>query len=217
MPQLFASVNTSYNYMIVSYTYTGIDVEYFTIERSVDSGAYQFLTQSTEMTLDYIDHNIYHGVYYSYKLTGYDAVDDQVTAPVYAGRTPVFTEWVLKDTDNYNDSETVNLFIDGSRPLEVNNREDLAVFNPLGRKYPVVIRDNEVKGDRIPLTLQFLTQAEYEKFDLLRQKQKQLNLSGPRQHYNWYGVFAQELQRQVLNDADGYSLVSIDFIETGNV
>jgi len=169
-----------------------------------------------------VDNTIKHNGNYRYIFKAFDDTDTELDS-VQTNLIGVHLQsWVLKDivsgiVDEYDQDKFVELFVDGDSPLEVRNREDQASFNPLGRKYPLVIKDQLVKGDRVPLTLQFLTHTEYDKFDVLRQKQIELYLHGPREQYEWYGMFASELRREIINDVDGYSIVTIDFIETGDI
>lgn len=208
------AINTSFNYVTLNCSGSGVTT--FQLERSVAGGSYVLIAEFSGSPYTHLDHDAVHGSNNTYRLTGYDVVEAVVGIDTTVA-TPNFKEWVLKDTDNYNDNDAVELFIDGDRSLQITDREDQARFTPLGRKYPIVIKDAEVKGKVIPLALQFINHAEYEAFDALRQRQKTLNLSGPRPQYNWYGVFASELEREVVNDVDGYSLVRVDFIETGNL
>lgn len=217
MATISATANELYNYATITYSETSESADRVVIERSVNSGDYEEIFDTTTLDGSYIDHELVHGLDNEYRLVTYDNEDAVIGTTSPTTILPTLKEWVLKDVDNYSDSEAVVLFVDGSSSLEISNEEALAVFNPLGRKYALVIRDNEVKGDRVPLTLQFLTHTEYDKFDVLRQRQKVLKLSGPRPQYNWYGVFAQDLNREIINDVDGYSVVDVEFIETGNL
>lgn len=217
MAIISAVTNIWYNYATITYSETNASATRVVIERSVNSGTYVAIQDTTTLIGDYIDHDVVHSATNEYRLLTYDGSNTLLSTSGTTVVSPLFKEWVLKDTDNYSDAETSVLFLDGSNSLQITNREDQARFTPLGRKYPLVIKDAEVKGGVIPLTLQFMTHAEYEVFDTLRQRQKTLNLSGPRPQYNWYGVFASELEREILNDVDGYSLVRVDFIETGNL
>ena len=218
MVDVLTSVSTDYNYVQVSYVYGGANpVSYFRIQRSVAGGAYVTIFESTETADTYLDHEANHGFAHTYRVTGFNVSHAVVTGPTQSIIIPAFSEWVLKDVDTYLDAEAVQLFVDGGRSLNISSKEDLAVFNPIGSKYPIVIRDDKIKSARIPLTLQFLNYTEYEKFDALRHRQKRLKLSGPRQQYNWHVVFTSEFTREVINDVDGYSLVSVEFIEVGNL
>jgi len=202
--------NNNFNLVVVSYSDTSSAPAYWQVEKD-GNVVFESVLQSNE----FIDHDVFNNTSYQYVCKSYDN-SDNVIDQVSINFMPNFIEWALKDLDDDDIDNMVLLFMDGDQSLRVNNREYQAKFNPLGRKYPMVIKDAQVKSDNIPLILQFLTFDEYEKFDTLRQRQKALRLSGPRAQYNWDGVFDSELDRTIINDVDGYSVVRIDFIETGN-
>jgi len=122
-----------------------------------------------------------------------------------------FNEWFIKDLDNISDS--IVIFVDGDQQFDITTREEQSVFNPIGRRTSIVIKDDKVKSDRFGVTIQFTDNQSWWDFVGLREKQKTLLLQSPVERAQWYFMFGSEGRETWVNTVDAYRLFTIDIIE----
>lgn len=119
--------------------------------------------------------------------------------------------WWMVDLDDISNS--IELFVDGSSPLNIQSREDQAKFTPLGRRNPLVIKDQLVKGDEVRFTIQLLNNEEVIAFHKLRDMQKVLLIQSPVINQQWFFVFGSDVTEQVMNVVDDYRIINFEAIE----
>lgn len=91
-----------------------------------------------------------------------------------ASATVVFTDWWLKDPT----TPALNTTVIVKEPLRFEKFENQAVFRPLGRTLPVVV-SGTLNGEQGTIDFDFVTRAEFDAFDALRNTQRVLLLQSP--------------------------------------
>jgi len=158
----------------------------------------------------YNDYSVESGTSYDYRVVSKGDNNTHIESEAYA-ITPQYKKWFLKDPDTITDPEDhIELFMDGSSDMDIEQKEDQAVFGPLGRPDRVIVRD-VIRGDRFPITVQLMGVHERRKFLQMRNRQKTLLLQSPFQQ--WYIAFASEGTRSVKNVVDDYEHYTIECIE----
>lgn len=128
-----------------------------------------------------------------------------------ATSTLSFSEWWLKNPLD----PTYNLVLSVAGVFKLTKKEEQSVYEPLGRPMPVVVR-GVMRGERFPMTVDFLTIAEWQKFEALRNQQVTLLLQRGYSNEEWYGVIG--AQREITEHISDhtYKTITFEFIETGS-
>lgn len=123
--------------------------------------------------------------------------------------SPTITDWWLKDPDD----ASANIIIDISNTtFQMEEKEEMAVFKPLGRIYPVVISD-VIHGQDGELEIEFTTSAAFEAFRTLRNRQKTLLLQSGWLSQQWYIRFRDTLKIVNYNTNPIWRKVRIEYVE----
>lgn len=188
---------------------------YYVLEASFDNG-------QTWHVVRFADQVAYEGTQtivrdyepYSNRSTFYRAksVDADGTQSVWSdpvSDTLYVDNWWLKDP--LNPSRNIRFMASGDS-FDISEPEDFAEFQPLGRRYELIVSDvmRAEKLDNITLTT--MGKAEHDAFRYLRRTQRVLLLQAPYQK-QWYIRFGKILKEKVLNVIDEYREISVDAIE----
>ncbi|MCA1799964.1 MAG: hypothetical protein LC650_01540 [Actinobacteria bacterium] len=167
----------------------------------------EFILAETDATTFY-DYTVRNGIEYTYRVLEVDGTTEsgEATATIDVS----IADWWIIDVEEPEDS--IEVFVDGSSSLDIESSEDQAAFTPLGRKYPLVIKDQQVKGDVFRVMIQLIG-AEVTAFRKLREKQKILLMQSPLPGRQWFFVFGSRVQEQILNVVDDYRLVTFEVVE----
>lgn len=124
--------------------------------------------------------------------------------------TLTFNEWWLKNPIN----STYNLAVEiANSDFKRSRKEEQSVYEPLGRPMPVVIR-GVMRGERYPLIFEFLTKANWQKFENLRNQQATLLLQRGYTNEEWYGSLGAAREITEARYDANYKLIECEFIET---
>lgn len=167
------------------------------------------LLGSTSTSQNYDDYEAANATAYDYKVTAVAANGDEASTTV-TNQSVTFNTWLMKDPANIVD--TFHPFIDND-PLQIETEEDQGKFNPVGRKFPVVIKDDGVKAAEFQINMQFVGDEDFDKFTRMRARQKVLLLQAPMPGKQWHFVFGPRGRENVLNTNDPYRTYTIDIIE----
>lgn len=116
----------------------------------------------------------------------------------------------LHDPQNSANNIALNVV---NPPLTSNIREEQALFNPLGRKNVIIVRD-VVRGQHWTVHLEFLTQADYNAFINIRNQQRSLFLIEAWTNRSWYVAIGEMLEIELYNyGPDTYRLIGITLEE----
>jgi hypothetical protein len=182
------------------------------VYRHDGDGVWEFLGTSLGSSGTFTDFAAASGVTYTYRATAV-ASDESTTNSNTVNASVTLTDWYIKDLSDINAS--IEVLVDGSSSLDIEDTEDMATFNPIGRRYPIVIKEEVVKASKFDITAQFLGQVDYLKFKELRQRQKTLLLQSPMTAEQWYFAFGSPIRQRVMNVQSDYRLVTFPVIEVG--
>lgn len=132
-------------------------------------------------------------------------------SPIFGPYDIAITNWWLKDPSDY--SHNMTLFVTGDS-LDTSKPEADAVFSPLGRTRKVVVADS-IYGEEFDLELLFTTEADYQKFEVLRNSQRTLLLQAPISTVGtqWYVRLVKDRKTKLLNTADPWRRVTVSAVE----
>lgn len=181
------------------------------VYRRTSHDSYELIGSTEGQSNNYIDYEAASGTMYTYKVEAV-ASDDTTADSSEVSASITIPMWIMKDLDEIED--TIFPFIDND-PLSIESEESQATFNPIGRKYPLVIKDDEVKGAKFDINMQFTSEEGFRAFEKLRAKQKILLLQSPMPGRQWYFVFASQGRERVMNTNDPYRHFDIGLIEVG--
>lgn len=128
-----------------------------------------------------------------------------------ATATLTFSEWWLKNPLDSTYNQTLSVMGDGG--FKRSRKEEQSIYEPLGRPMPIVVR-GVIRGERLKLQLEFLTQAAWDKFEDIRNQQQTLLLQRGYTNEEWYGVLGAERELTEARHDANYKVIDIDFIET---
>lgn len=157
----------------------------------------------------YTDYEAASGIPYTYRAKSVIGTDESAYSN-QLNRNVVFNKWWIRHLSD-SDLSIENPFIDND-PLEINTKEEHAKFRPLQRKYPIVIKDKGIKAAEFDLSIQFLGEESFIKFEYLRSLQITLLLQSPMPR-QWYFVFDSEGRERIHNTQDSYRHMQIGLIE----
>lgn len=119
-------------------------------------------------------------------------------------------KWWLKDPLEPAGNIKINIH---SESLETTSREAQAIHYPLGRTTPVVEADS-IYTEQGAIDLSILSDAEFEAFELLRNKQRTLLLQSPYGHHLYLRLGAERRQVHLMSlGPAGQRIVGISFIQ----
>lgn len=125
--------------------------------------------------------------------------------------TVALQDWVLRSTSDVN-YDGIKLNVVGPNPFSEKNPQDKAFFNPQGRARKVSVSDT-IKGAEAEMLLEFLTEADYQAFEALRNKRETLLLFRGWTSERWF-IQLQEVREMLLfNYNPIYRQVKIGWIE----
>lgn len=117
--------------------------------------------------------------------------------------------WLVNPNDStYN----VELSVIGNS-FKRTKKEEQSIYEPLGRSLPIVVR-GVMRGEKFTLTIEFLTEADWQKFENLRNQQVTLLLKRGYTGEQWYGVLGAERELSEAPSDHTYKVISVPFIET---
>lgn len=96
--------------------------------------------------------------------------------------TLTYDEWWLIDLVNDSLNYMPNFY---GPVLRRDQKEEQAVFNPLGREFSVVLR-GVIRGERLELPFEAVTQAEFDAYNNIRAVQRTLLLKRGYTGEQWY-------------------------------
>lgn len=183
--------------------------DYNELYRRVTSNDPWTLLATVDPNSTYDDYEAASGVSYSYRAKAVNADGESAYSSTEQFSISYNEWWMRHLSDSTRDIR--NLFIDND-PLDIETSEDQAVFNPLQRRAPVVIKDAGIKAARFNLSIQFLGEQAFADFNYLRELQTTLLLQSPMQK-QWYFVFDSSAKERIHNTVDAYRHVEIGIIE----
>lgn len=202
-------------YMEVSIHVGDTIPDYYILEASFDDGqtwhTVRFASQvgyAGTTTIIY-DYEAYANKPTFYRASSVDSIGQSTWSdPVSA--TLQVSEWWLKDP--LNPSRNVKFMASGNS-FDVEEPEDFAEFQPLGRKYEMIVSD-VMRGEKLSFNLTTMGRAEHEAFRYLRRTQRVLLIQAP-YIKQWYVRLGKSLSEKVLNIESEYRELSVDAIEQG--
>lgn len=194
-------------------------VQFLTVERSADGGttwlpvrSFTLRTVSSSPMTDY-DYEAPYNKAFQYRvksaaIVGFAEVDSAWFAP---GTLVTITsdEWELKDP--FNSAHNLVLNVIGDHVTQ-HQPEDKAFFSPVGRTRKLVVSDT-IKGAEMALTLEFVTDAEFQKWLVLRNLQQTLLLVRGWTAEQWYVQVDSDPTNDLFNYSPTYRTAQATFIE----
>lgn len=123
--------------------------------------------------------------------------------------SPTITDWWLKDPDDASANITIDV---SNTTFQTEEDEEMAVFKPLGRIYPVVVSD-VIHGQDGELEIEFTTANAYEAFRTLRNRQRTLLLQSGWLSQQWYIRLGKTLKTVNHNTNPIWRKIRIEYIE----
>lgn len=183
--------------------------DYNDLYRKITGDNPWFLLTTVSPNSTYNDYEAASGVSYSYRAKAVNVDGESGYSTTEQGTISYNRWWIRNLSDSTRDIR--NPFIDND-PLSIESKEEQAVFNPLQRRFPVVIKDKGIKAARFNLSIQFLGEQSFLDFEYLRGLQTTLLLQSPMER-QWYFVFDNSGREKVHNTTDAYRHMEIGIIE----
>jgi hypothetical protein len=200
----------------------------FTLERSIDSGVTWLPVRSLyqqmgfgidQITNTFDDYEVLPGqtVQYRAYATGYVlgqplnstySVVSTLVVPAIPDTT-LASRWWLRDPFDHTNNMTVDVTEGG---FQLAYPEDQAEFNPLRRTRKVVV-GGSIKGAEMTLTLDFISDIEYNNFKALRGRQRVLLLQRPWTSEQWYVRLGKTMTVEEQNTNPPRRFVKIEAVE----
>lgn len=130
------------------------------------------------------------------------------SAPVSS--TITISDWWLKDVLDPSNNMVIEVESD---PADIEHPADIAVFNPIGRKYPVVVREATVKAARFTLEVPTIDAATYASLVRLWESGHPMLLQVPGINKQYYVQFNSPRGEQLRNLNDPYRGNTLHFVE----
>jgi hypothetical protein len=179
------------------------------IQRRTDTSNWVTIEEVPPNTV-YMDYQAESRTDYDYRIVTVGENGTQSQSDAYLASVN-YNKWFLKDPVFMQDeSDHIDLFVDGDSGLTIESHEDQAEFGPLGRRERVIVRD-VVRGDKFSLKVQVMGESERRHLDNMRKRQRTLLLQSPFQQ--WYVSIGRDTSREIQNVVDDYEMINLDFIE----
>lgn len=132
------------------------------------------------------------------------------SATAATSTTVVNGDWWLK---NPLDATYDMIVVPAMETFDRKRKKEHSVYEPLSRADYVVVR-GVIRTERFPMTLEFLTAADFNKFLALFNQNTTLLLQRGYTTEQWYGEIAGDYQVVEARYDPNYKLVSFEFVET---
>jgi len=195
-----------------------VGTTYIYVEWSDDAGATWTLHGETPILLpttnqattlqDYRSSMGIARIYRAYVVSG---LLTSATSANSTSATLTVTSWWLKDPSNPLLNITVQP-LRTSDTVDFESTEQMAVYKPLGRKYPIVVTD-VVQGVRFELELEFTNVAAWNSFSAIRDTRRVLLLMSPLFNTQWWVKIGSVVRRKVHPTDATYCTANVPFIE----
>lgn len=126
-----------------------------------------------------------------------------------ANVTTVEDDWWIKDLDVPADNLLVTVAMES---LPIQTPQTQAIFEPLGGVYDIVVMEEAIRSDRFDLTVDFISDTQYNKLVALRAKNKTLLLQSPSGD-QWYFVFGPGWAEEIRSTAEPWRFITFNVIE----
>jgi hypothetical protein len=156
----------------------------------------------------YNDHEAASTVTYQYRVRAFNADGNSSYSTISSGKITT-NDWRIKDLSV--PTHNIKAFIDND-PLTISRKQYQGKFEAIGRADPIVITDQKVKLATFNISMQILGYNNVDAFVRLLEKQKTLLLQSPI-YKQWYFVFGDNIQEDVINTVDPYIRIDAPIIE----